>query len=180
MTYQIFKPDISHLELIRDYRASFVASNETADGTLHLFECDDIEAWLAELPLFENEAYLLDGWCNTYQYAYGNDEIIVGMINYRADIERSPYLRIYGGHIGYAVRKEDRGKGIGKMMLTDFLLFLKEKYNLKEVLITCLKANLPSKKLIESVGGIYLDEIYFNPENDYVQRYKIELSRIKK
>lgn len=180
MAYHLFKPDSSFLSLIKDYQDSFKRNNETNDGTMRLSEYDDLEAWLAELSLFENEAYLLEGFCNSYQYAYGDENMIVGMINIRTNIERSPFLRMYGGHIGYAIRKELRGKGFGKRMLEELLCLASDEFGLKEVMVTCLKGNTASRRLIESVGGKYLDMIYFNPEKDDVLRYIIELSALKK
>ncbi|MCK5659107.1 MAG: GNAT family N-acetyltransferase [Alphaproteobacteria bacterium] len=65
----------------------------------------------------------------------------------------SEFLRQVGGHIGYAIRKSERRKGYGKLMLKSALLRTKA-LGLDQVLITCNKKNIGSIKIIEGAGGI--------------------------
>lgn len=62
-------------------------------------------------------------------------------------------LRKIGGHIGYAIRPTERGKGYAKVMLKMLLAEAGEK-GIDEVLLTCMEENLASRKVIEANGGI--------------------------
>jgi predicted acetyltransferase len=63
------------------------------------------------------------------------------------------HLMAIGGHIGYAIRPSERGKGYGNLILAE-LLKRAWKIGIREVLITCRENNLRSRKVIEHNGGI--------------------------
>ncbi len=83
-------------------------------------------------------------------------------------------LRDYEGNIGYAIRPTERNKGYGTEMLR---LALKEcqNLNLKEVLISCDRENIPSSKVIENNNGKLLKEVFIPEENIIFKKYKIKL-----
>ena len=64
----------------------------------------------------------------------------------------------FGGHIGYAIRRDKWRQGYGPLNLK---LLLKEAYKLKinPALVTCDEANIASKKLIENAGGVLRDKL---------------------
>lgn len=86
----------------------------------------------------------------TTYWAIVNDKI-VGRINLRHTLNKE--LRTYGGHIGYAVRSNEQGKGYATEMLRQVLLKAK-KLGFKKILITCKVSNTGSRKVIENNGGI--------------------------
>ena len=57
-----------------------------------------------------------------------------------------------GGHIGYCIRPSERGKGYGNTILAELLKEARAK-GIKEVLLTCDPANIPSRKTIERNRG---------------------------
>ncbi len=61
-------------------------------------------------------------------------------------------LRKLGGHLGYAIRPTERGKGYGTLICAELLKKAKEKA-IPEALITCREDNLRSRKVIERNGG---------------------------
>lgn len=65
-------------------------------------------------------------------------------------------LRESGGHIGYTIRPSERGKGYGNVILSELLKKAKDK-GISEVLLTCREDNIPSRKVIESNGGLLED-----------------------
>lgn len=77
-------------------------------------------------------------------------------------------LRENSGHIGYAIRASERGKGYGNAILN---LLLKECSRLKieEVQISAFIANIPSNKIIKHNGGILFRS------NDIRNFYKIDV-----
>lgn len=62
-------------------------------------------------------------------------------------------LREVGGHIAYAIRPTERGKGYGTLILKELLKKAKEK-NIEEALVTCDEDNLLSRKVIEGNNGV--------------------------
>lgn len=82
------------------------------------------------------------------------DDRLVGMINIRHQL--NDYLREFGGHIGYAIRPGDRGRGYAKEQLRLGLIKCRE-LGIGPVLITCREDNAPSRRTILSAGGIYED-----------------------
>ncbi|MGM0411218.1 MAG: GNAT family N-acetyltransferase [Bacillota bacterium] len=61
-------------------------------------------------------------------------------------------LREIGGHIAYAIRPEERGKGYGKILLAEILKKAAKK-DIKKVLLTCDDDNYTSRKVIEANQG---------------------------
>ncbi|MDO8490079.1 MAG: GNAT family N-acetyltransferase [bacterium] len=59
----------------------------------------------------------------------------------------------HGGHIGYAIKPSERGKGFAKKMLNLGLKKAKQ-IGIKKVYITCDKDNLASKAVIKANGGL--------------------------
>ena len=106
----------------------------------------------------------------TTLWGIDKDEYI-GHVNIRHRLNEN--LEKYGGHIGYAVRPSARGKGYGGQMLKFSIPFIKQ-LGLKQVLITCDKDNIASRKIIEKNGGIYENEI-LDDRGVIKMRYWIDL-----
>lgn len=82
------------------------------------------------------------------------DDHMVGMLNIRHYL--NDYLRDFGGHVGYAIRPSERGKGYAIQQLT---LGLKEcvRMGINPVLVMCYSDNERSRRTILKGGGIYED-----------------------
>lgn len=61
-------------------------------------------------------------------------------------------LMKYGGHIGYMVRPSERGKGYGKLFLSEMIKEARAK-GIDEILITCDEVNIRSRQVIEGNHG---------------------------
>ena len=135
---------------IQDYKNEFVVNNETIHGAANMTDLS-ITEWV---QFAENTKYkdtVKPGFVTAHTFFALDNDKIVGIINARHEL--NDYLLNFGGHIGYSVRKSERRKGYAKAMLSytvDFLFSL----GLNRVLITCDKNNIPSKRTIESCGGI--------------------------
>lgn len=66
------------------------------------------------------------------------------------------WLRTYGGHIGYEVRPSERRRGHATEMLHQALPHA-HALGIDPALVTCDHDNEPSRRVIESNGGIYDD-----------------------
>ena len=96
------------------------------------------------------------------------DNRVVGMINIRHHLNDD--LRSFGGHIGYSIRRSERGKGYGKAQLILGIAVCR-RLHLTRVLITCNKENTASAAVIRANGGVLIKEKLH--EDELVQHYWI-------
>lgn len=96
------------------------------------------------------------GYVPASMYWLVDRNTFIGWVDIRHRL--TPKLRRFGGHIGYWIRPRMRKQGYGKVILR---LGLKKAklMNIKKVLVTCDLKNIPSRKIIESNGGIFFDVI---------------------
>ena len=160
---------------IKEYRDQFLKCGDHMDGCNSLERYEDIEKWDLNCRLFEDKKTLPPGYSLGFEYVYVDEDEVAGMVNIRPEALSHPYLKKFGGHIGYSVRPDRRRKGIGTSMLKDCLILCKKKFALKRVLITCLKENEGSRKVIINNGGVFENEVLYPPEEKYLERYWISL-----
>ena len=144
------------------------------DGTGPLRRMDDPMEWLTFNRLAEDEQTKPDNWVVSEQFAFvrESDDKIVGMIQFRHSF--NDFLRQFGGNIGYSVRPSERRNGYAKKMLTSCLDACRA-FGLDRVLITCTVENEGSRRTILSCGGVYESTVYYEPADDTLERYWIEL-----
>lgn len=99
---------------------------------------------------------------------------IIGGVNIRHELQKN-YL-INGGHIGYYVGKNERKNGYAKLLLSKALEILKNR-EINKALITCVKGNTASAKVILSNGGVFEKEIEAesNGVTEDYERYWIDI-----
>jgi predicted acetyltransferase len=103
------------------------------------------------------------------------DALMIGRLMLRHTVNE--FLLRVGGHIGYVVVPEHRGRGYATEMLRQGLDAARS-MGLGKVLITCDEDNAASRRTIEKCGGVYEDS-YFGPEAPASKRrYWIELPRV--
>lgn len=96
----------------------------------------------------------------------------VGRLNIRHYLNEK--LRLFGGHIGYAVRPSMRRKGYGTRALALGLVEAR-KLGLERVLVTCDDGNIGSKKIIEANGGVLEDKVETSDHEGLTCRYWIDV-----
>jgi predicted acetyltransferase len=101
-----------------------------------------------------------------------HEDEIVGVSRLRHRL--TPSLLEDGGHIGYYVQPDYRGRGYGKIILT---LTLQEarKLDIERALLTVRHDNTPSIRIIETSGGVMEDE-RTDPDGVRYRRYWISLT----
>lgn len=101
----------------------------------------------------------------TIYWMYINDRpVAYGKLRHKLNDK----LLEYGGHVGYIVRPSERGKGYGKLFLSELIKSAKS-IGIGKLLITCDETNLRSRRVIESNNGV-LEKI-----NNGVCKYWISL-----
>jgi predicted acetyltransferase len=112
---------------------------------------------------FTHQADPVKGWVPHYEFQIMSAETgtKAGEIDLR--IGNTEHMRLYGGHIGYGVRPEFRGRHFaGRALL--LLLPLAARHGLKELWITCNPENLGSRRTCEFAGAEFV-EIVDLPSN---------------
>jgi predicted acetyltransferase len=110
------------------------------------------------------------------QYELVVDDLPAGIIQIRHKPSHGVGIpESMSSHIYYEIDPQYRNRGYGKQILALGLGKAKE-IGLKEVMITCLEDNLASQKIIESNGGIFIEEAFIPDLNKKMFKYKITLS----
>ena len=100
------------------------------------------------------------------------DDRLVGIINIRHTL--NDYLSLFGGHIGYAIRPDERGKGYANEQLRLGLLEC-GKLGINPILLTCLTDNAASRRTIIKNGGVF-EGIQAREDGSRFERHWIDLS----
>ena len=162
-----------HKEAVWNYRSEFLETGEPLCGSALLDKAHSYEEWLAMNIKNRRQETALPGLVEATTYLAFLKETgeLVGMIDFRHAL--NDYLRQYGGHIGYSVRKSRRRQGYGSEMLGLCLAECRA-YGLERVLITCNKNNLASAAAIRAAGGVLENEVPH--EGSLTQRYWVTLT----
>lgn len=93
---------------------------------------------------------LKEGYVPQTIYWLWVDDNPVGMAKLRHYLNEN--LKEKGGHAAYAVRKSERGKGYGKLILKELITKAKE-MDIEELLLTVDDVNIPSRRVIKANSG---------------------------
>lgn len=90
----------------------------------------------------------------------------VGHINFR--VGETDHVRLVAGHIGFEVLERFRGHGYARQACDAIAPLVRKVY--ETVLITCNPDNLPSRRTIERLGAVFIDEVAVPPHEPAFQR----------
>ncbi len=145
----------------RNYNNSHPGANRSPSAIFHGF--DNYDEYLYLMNVASKQVKKERHVPSTQFYLLDEDRnIMVGACSIRHYLNE--ILRNGGGHIGDGIRPSERGKGYGTKLVE---LALKEakKLGIKEVMMSCDKDNIASKKTIINNGGVFEKEI-INEEED--------------
>ena len=118
----------------------------------HGVSYEEYRAWLPSAAAAAEGTELVDGWkVPQVYYWFYVDGKPVGMCKFRIFLTEK--LLESGGHIGYAIRPGERGRGYGKLMLAAMLQAAREK-GLDRVLITTNLDNIASQHVALANGAV--------------------------
>ena len=117
---------------------------------------EEFKSWLTAKQKESEQTGPVDGWKvpSTTYWLYA-DDIPVGLGNLRHFLTEA--LSKAGGHIGYGIAPQYRGKGYGKELLR-LLLIEAKKISLEKVLITIHTDNIASQKVALANGGLITEK----------------------
>ncbi|MFG1796767.1 GNAT family N-acetyltransferase [Nocardia sp. NPDC049149] len=98
------------------------------------------------------------------------EDRVVGRASIRHTLNES--LRRRGGHIGYAVLAQHRGRGYGTAILRQSITVARA-IGIERILITCDDTNVGSRRIIESCGGV-LESVEPWTDGTPIRRYWID------
>ena len=169
-------------ELVRPsekYRESFFeASREfPLDEDTLVYEREhatrDFAGFVKSVESWAQGKLLPRGWVASSTYWLVDDGEYIGSTNIRHEL--TDWLLRYGGHIGYAIRPSKRRRGYGRQICR-LALDEARKLGLDRVLITCDADNIGSRKIIESNGGRFENELEQPDDESPKRRYWFDLS----
>lgn len=168
---ELVLPNEHHREAVGEFKKDFAERGEELHGAGTL-DTDDFDTWLRQCRDYMVGENLPLGHIASTQYlCMRGGENLVGMLNLRHEL--TPALSNRGGHIGYSVAHDWRGKGIGTRLLGLGIEKCRER-GFDRVLVTCLESNVASARVIEKNGGVLEGRVRL-ADGRPLQRWWIEL-----
>ena len=168
----LFAPALHLQDAFYRYCEAFQAANEPPRA-LEELAYRDFQAYLQKLKDRSLGVGLPPGhYPATVYWLMRGADTILGDCSLRHWL--TPALERIGGHIGYAVHPQERGKGYGTLMLRLTLEKAKER-GLERVLVTCDSDNIASARVILNNGGVLASEEQITPAGKLISRYWIDL-----
>ena len=172
---RLMEPTTEYARDIWNFRQEIMDSDDKDKfaGCGNLRECSSAEEWINTIRIGSDRATCPEDRVpsNVYIAVRSSDNRIVGFIDLRHHIDH-PILSVWGGHIGYYVRPDERQKGYAAEMLRQNLLNC-GRLGIGKVLITCDADNQASEKTILANGGVFEKEI--EVEGEVMKRFWITL-----
>ncbi|MFD1416620.1 GNAT family N-acetyltransferase [Oceanobacillus jeddahense] len=167
-------PSEEYAEQIAAYKAAFLEKEEVLHGTSFLSEADSIKQWIVDVHKYRKKETVPAGYApaGTWLLIRESDHQLLGITNLRFELTNE-FLKQYGGHIGYSIHPDERGKGYGAKILELTLKKAKENH-LDRVLVNCDDSNLASASVIEANNG-KLENKIIDSNNELIRRYWITL-----
>ena len=155
MSIILVPPSIQYKDSVLLYVESFLKTSDSIPGSGRLATTPVYETWLEDVTNDLQDRPEL-GLVAASQYIAVDQDSgkVVGVIQLRHSL--NSYLLNYGGHIGYSVHPDERGKGFATHMLKQCLTHAHQ-MGIDRVLVTCDDTNAASEHIIVKSGGVYED-----------------------
>lgn len=162
---KLVQVDRKYKDDILDYKNEYLIHHNKINGGCGLHHYKNIDDWFNEIDKIV--VGKSDRRIQSYTYMCMVDEKIVGMLDIRLHLPKEWYS---AGHIGYSIRPNERKKGYATKALKEALIIASD-LDIKPTIITCLKSNDASKKVILNNGGIFIEEINEDGEENLVFKF---------
>jgi predicted acetyltransferase len=90
----------------------------------------------------------------------------IGHINFR--VGNTDHVRFFAGHIGFMIHEPFRGHGYARQACEAIVPLVRTVC--ENVIITCDPDNIPSRRTIERLGGVFIDEVAVPPDDPHFQQ----------
>ncbi|MBQ8961191.1 MAG: ribosomal protein S18-alanine N-acetyltransferase [Ruminococcus sp.] len=136
-------------------------------GLDRLEEFSGVEEWIDFLRS-------MNGKIRCYVTVRESDGAAVGAVCIRPELHDDDEDLDFASNIGYCIRPSMQGRGYGQAQLR-LALEKSRELGLKRVRLICRDTNIPSRRLILSCGGVYIDTLHGDISGMDVERYDIPL-----
>ncbi len=141
----------SFLEALEEFRKTQTQDIENS-LVKRYGESADFDAFITKLRGEMEGKFLPEGYVPHTVFWLTHCGKFIGWLNIRHRLNN--HLEEVGGHIGYAIRPSERGKGYGNKIL-ELALPKARELGITDVRITCNADNIRSAKIIEKNGGVF-------------------------
>lgn len=174
---ELISPTPAWEKEILAYRRETLERDGHINGGGGLDRYETLADWLAWLEKMSRADTCGAGWVpsSTLLCVDLSARRVVGTVDVRHTL--NDYLQQFGGHIGYAIRPDERGKGYGTAQLRLALDYAAARLGLARVLVTCDRTNAASRATILSCGGALENEVWNEKEHKTTQRFWVETVR---
>lgn len=155
-----------------DVLAFYNEIEESGGACIGMGNYKNYDQWLTGMQNRHTGRNLPEGYVRENFYLCYEGTRLVGVFSLK--FELTEYLLNYGGHVGYATRPADRGRGLATQMLRQGLVLAKE-FGFDRILCICDNDNYASEKVILKNGGVFENELYDPEEAVTVKRFWIAL-----
>lgn len=159
-----------NLKYIKEQWEYVTALPTDENGLTNAYEGVSFEEYktrvLPELMMHEHPVGMPDWFVPETYYYLWDGEVLVGEFRIRHHLTEA--LKNGGGHIGYSIKKEYRGRGYGTKGLALVLDIARGIVPEDEIYLRVLKSNVPSFKAISKNGGYIAGE----DEEHYLMRVR--------
>lgn len=132
----------------------------------------DFDAWLDGMQNRYTGKNLPKGYVRENFYLCYHERELIGVFSLKFTL--TEYLLNYGGHVGYAVRPSERGKGWATCILCQGLEIAKI-FGFDRLLCVCDEDNYASEKVLLKNGGVLENKLLEEGEEIPVKRFWIEV-----
>ncbi len=157
---------------IKDDFCELAAEGIAAKETPYINWDGDFEDYLRRMQILAKGENLPEDAVRAHTYFLFCGGKIIGRSELRRELNRE--FEIRGGHIGADIRRSERKKGYGTLILLLTLEKARE-IGLKKVLVNCDAENTASAKTIEKCGGILEKQTIYEETGKLNSHYWIEL-----
>lgn len=170
MRHSLKKPTIDQAVSYKAYLDEWALRHEHLVPASSAWDGESFEAFLMHQTEREDSSKVPPGYVPSSFYLFMEDQTIVGAVSIRHVL--NDRLLQMGGHIGYGIRPQMRGKKLAPVMLKLALQKAKE-FGIRKALVTCDFDNAASAATIEHCGGVLENIVLY--EGDRVKRYWIDI-----
>lgn len=170
------EPSMTYAKEISAYREEMLAAQSSFDGCLSMKRMPDPKEYVDYCTEFANPARVLkeNGARGTVLLCIRKaDNKMVGCMQVHHVLNEQ--MRNITGHVGYSVRPSERRKGYATQMLAKAKDYLSS-FGFSEINASCLPENEASRRTILANGGEYIETVYLEADNVYLERYLIKLN----